>query len=1101
MEKTKPSFLILRILFIAAFIFLLLPDSWAYFRFVFDKSGTNTVMVELIFDHLDFNDTDVINAGFTDKENGQEIPWGSEKNPYVISQKYHVQNLSVLQNSGFFASRVKKDANGDPILDENNNTIPEQSYFLVCNTDGTPVSIDCDGIKIAPIGTHEYPFTGVIRGAPIAGTATYAGYGVSVSTIADVTVESKLDEPDIGFFGRIGYNGTYDAETLTVSDGFAAVLDGLLFADVTISSRKSLFDTLAEWWNTFLNHLNRSEERKETHHVGIIAGHAEFATVSNISVYYTENIPAFDLVSNDEGSNTNYYSTTGLIGLLSCVNPTVDEESGTLNGSAGIGDSDLFGDGSAGGGGDESGTLTGYFLAENLFSRHEEYLHNEEVKLPTADAYDVKEMKMNEKEGGNFKSLFSTVQMSEGILGSNKVTYYYFNDTVFTFTMSSSSADSNSDSKKTDYVMKLWKLEEERPLIYGTDSKDKWQYADDFGVTPRISYKLTALESQSDFKTGGYYVLAYVHEDDIYIVDMQSPATGYMTKLDPGQIYEGDENREVETLYFDDGSLKEINLISTGKQYFSSAFYYASSSIKMRNPSPTLTDHQFGFVVPYTGGNYTAAQPYHGSETTGTSIITSKTSYIYDCTFKYNEETDNGKFSIYIEKKELGAWLSSKTYVSAIFKFDAATGGLSVASNLNSNSNSEQLAIGSMMDDTCYFTLMKMTPNTVDEHNNITDLASDNYELTPKNIVPTTKTEKDPVTQEDIEVPDTLYSFDPSQYVLEYVNKTNSYRLAPIRSYKLNNGKGDILEELNHTVKLYKATTGNFSLQFGGNFPLYSDGGVLRVPIGTTGKDATIPAGMIAFHILEASVDDPSYINVIVAVNPDQKTPTTVGLWKADESVWGTTFDLTDPDQHFVLPVSMVAEGPGDSQFILPITERVVGENVDGKIEYTTVTTGGANEVSYVYLGGEHAFISYTFKVTEPNTTYLLGSATGSLSISYFSVTGAAGAGNDGMSGSPLGMVDFVYAFNGKIVTTDKFFTEDKQILSEESYSQYYPSYLFVSMLPEENKIQSEVVKIRRYIHGSDSKGTQRHLAITGQNQTHIRSVSVFLEDLQDDTD
>lgn len=1098
MTKMKPVALILCILLIAVSLVLLISESLAYFRFIFDKSGTNTVMVELIFDHLDFNDSDVINAGFADEENGNEIPWGSEKNPYVISQKYHIQNLSVLQNSGFFASRVKKDENGDPILDENNNTIPDQSYFLVCNTDGTPVSIDCDGIKIAPIGSHEYPFTGVIRGAPIAGSTTYNGYGSSVSTIADLTVESNLDEPDIGFFGRLGYNGTYDAETLTVSDGFAAIVDNLLFADVTISSRKSFFDTLEEWWNLFLNHLNRSEEIKETHHVGIIAGHAEFATVSNISVYYTENVPAFDLVSNYEGSNTNYYSTTGLIGLLECVNPEVDEENGTLSGSAGIRDSDLLGDGSAGGGGDESGTLTGYFLAENLFSRHEEYLHNEEVNLPTADAYDVKEMKINEKEGGEFKSLFSSVQMSEGFLGSNKVTYYYFNDTVFTFTMSSSSEDSASDSKKTDYVMKLWKLEDERPFIYGTDSQEKWQYADDLGATPRISYKLTALESQNAFATSGYYVMLYVHEGDIYVVDMQSPATGYMTKLDPGQIYEGDDDIKLETLYFDDGSLKEINVISTGKEFFSNAFYYASSSIKMRNPNSTLADHQFGFTVPYTNGNYTAAKPYHGNATNDGlgSYLSNATSYFYDLTFTYHQ---NGKFSAYIQSKSMGP-IWNRTYVSAIFKFDAASGSLSVQSDIKSNSN--QLAsIDSMRDETCYFTIMKLTPNTVDEHNNITNLASGNYELTPKNIVPTTKTEKDSTTQEDVEVPDTLYSFDPSTHVLEYINSTNSYRLAPIRSYKLNNGKGDLLEELNHTVKLYKATTGNFSLQFGGNFPIYSDGGVLRVPIGTTGMDATLPAGMIAFHILKASVDDPSYINVIVAVNPEQKSPATVGLWKADESFWGSTFDLTDPDQSFVLPVSMVAESSADSQFILPITERVVGENIDGKIEYTTVAKDGANEVSYVYLGGEHAFIYYSFEVTEPDTTYLLGSAAGSLSISYFSVSGAAGEGNDGMSGSPLGSVDFVYSFEGQIITTDKLFAEDEQLLSDENYSQYYPSYLFVSMLPEENKIQNEVVKIRRYVNEGDTKGTRRHLMLTGQNETYVRSVSVFLQDLQDDID
>ena len=105
------------------------------------------------------------------------------------------------------------------------------------------------------------------------------------------------------------------------------------------------------------------------------------------------------------------------------------------------------------------------------------------------------------------------------------------------------------------------------------------------------------------------------------------------------------------------------------------------------------------------------------------------------------------------------------------------------------------------------------------------------------------------------------------------------------------------------------------------------------------------------------------------------------------------------------------------------------------------------------------------------------------------------------MSGSPLGSVDFVYSFEGQIITTDKLFAEDEQLLSDENYSQYYPSYLFVSMLPEENKIQNEVVKIRRYINEGDTKGTRRHLMLTGQNETYVRSVSVFLQDLQDDID
>ena len=1099
-------------------IIAILPQSFAYFRALFDRQGINTVMVELIFDQLDFEDPNIQDLGYSNvDENGNEIPWGSKQNPYVISEKYHIQNLSVLQNFGFFRNRIEKDENGNPILDSEGNTIPIQSYFLVCKRDGTPVTIDCNGMKIAPIGTHDLPFTGVVLGAPIEGNTTYDGYGASLSTIADLRVESDLDEPDIGFFGKLGYYGNYDPETQTVTGGYSANIQNLLFADVTIVSRKSLLNTLEEWWNTFTAHLNHSETKKETHHVGVIAGHAEFATIKEVSVYYSEGVETFNLVSDGDGSNTNYYSTTGLIGLLECVNPGVNEEDGTLDGSSGIRDSDLIGDGSAGGGGEESGTLTGYFLAETLFTRHEEYL--EAVQLSTKTAYDVKEMKINEKDAnGNYKSLFSTVQMSEGFLGwGGDVTYYYFNDTVFTFTMSSSSADSASDAKKTDFVMKLWELDKEQPVIHITDSADKWEYTDDLGATPRISYKLTALESQNALKTGGYYVLAYVHEGNIYIVDIESPGTGFVQKIDVGRIYGGDEDTVLETKYFDDGkSLKEINITSTGKQYFSGAFYYESSSIKMRSPD-TTTNNKFGFTVPYTGGAYSTPTPYYGDQDqTKISYITStpKTAYIYDFTVEYqtkeNNQNDpnnqnNGKFVVYTQNQTIGSsyilFGNNYTYISAMLQFDADTQSLSVEYDMNKTGTGNLSSISSMKDETNYFTIMQLTTNTVDEHNNITALANGNYELTPKNIIPTIKNENDPETKEDDEL-DILASFDPSKHVLEYIKETDSYRLAPIRSYKLNNGKGDLLDELNHTVKLYKATPENLSISFG-TFDLYSDGGVLNVPIGTTGENANIPAGMIAFHILEASEEKPSFINVIVAVNPEQRSPAKVGLWAVEESFWGSSFKLNEPAQHFILPVSRVAESEADKSNILTISERVVEEKVDGKMLYTTVKNadGITNETSYVYLGGEYAFIYYSFEVTQPNVTYLLGSMAGSLSISYFSVTGAAGEGMDGMSGSPLGNVDFVYAYNGQIITTDKMYSEETVILSEENYDQYYPSYLFVSMLPEENKIQHEVVKIRRYINGADAKGTKRHLTLTGDNYTytHPRSVSVLLQDMEDD--
>ena len=157
---------------------------------------------------------------------------------------------------------------------------------------------------------------------------------------------------------------------------------------------------------------------------------------------------------------------------------------------------------------------------------------------------------------------------------------------------------------------------------------------------------------------------------------------------------------------------------------------------------------------------------------------------------------------------------------------------------------------------------------------------------------------------------------------------------------------------------------------------------------------------------------------------------------------------------------------------------------------------------SYNYLGGDIALVYYNFEVTEEGV-YIIGSQAGPISVAYFSVTGAAGQGNDGMSGSPLGNVDFVYDYNGKIITTDKHYSGEAPLLDLEDYNNYYPSYLFVGMLPEQNKIQYEIVNIRRYIKddNTDKFGTRRHITMTGEIYTTLRPASSLMEDYQDDID
>ena len=82
------------------------------------------------------------NVVYTDKETGvaydPDAEWGSAKNPYVISETRHLQNLSALQSVGYFDlmylnSNFEKDKNGefkDKYPDKNNHHIDGIRYAL-----------------------------------------------------------------------------------------------------------------------------------------------------------------------------------------------------------------------------------------------------------------------------------------------------------------------------------------------------------------------------------------------------------------------------------------------------------------------------------------------------------------------------------------------------------------------------------------------------------------------------------------------------------------------------------------------------------------------------------------------------------------------------------------------------------------------------------------------------------------------------------------------------------------------------------------------------------------------------------------------------------
>ncbi len=268
-----------------------------------------------------------------------DADWGTEENPYIISLPRHMINLYALQEAGYFYDRYisKNYENGEYIEDSN-----VKPYFLVCETDGTPACVDGtrngQSIVIHPVGNDEYPFIGCVGGAQVKldeneqPTTTTAPNGkTSISSIiANFTVEADEDTPDIGLFGKIGYLGE-EPENATEGQTFNGAVSGvsdLLLYDVKIVSTATT-DGARDGDHLWESDASSNVRYEEDHHVGILAGHIEYASIRNISVYYSSaDVTAIDVHA---GENANYLSDSGIIGLVYNLNP---ETSGNAIGCA-----------------------------------------------------------------------------------------------------------------------------------------------------------------------------------------------------------------------------------------------------------------------------------------------------------------------------------------------------------------------------------------------------------------------------------------------------------------------------------------------------------------------------------------------------------------------------------------------------------------------------------------------------------------------------------------------------------------------------------------------------------------------------------------------
>ena len=330
----------------------------------------------------DANDKEVLNY----YEYDSEAEWGTPENPYVLSELRHLQNLSVLQNIGYFDKLYISKNYDNGVYKGDGSTAapgdPIMPYFLVCKADGTTVTIDGGGVSIEPIGNDEYPFIGYVGGAFVANTQTAVGSTLTSDTSAfyNIKVTTDEDEIDVGFFGSISYLGTepeytVDANGNIIYDtsfaGAVSTVRDILLADVEIKvEQKTFIEKIADHLFTYskLSEADKLLVAHEDHHIGILAGHVEYATVELISVHYSsDDRSAIDLLHTD----ASYYSSGTILGFIYNMNPIINAD-GTIGTGSGTSSADIIVsvNGAGSGGGLASGTGRGYVTASEIFAKY-----------------------------------------------------------------------------------------------------------------------------------------------------------------------------------------------------------------------------------------------------------------------------------------------------------------------------------------------------------------------------------------------------------------------------------------------------------------------------------------------------------------------------------------------------------------------------------------------------------------------------------------------------------------------------------------------------------------------------------------------------------
>jgi len=1000
-------YLIIAFVFIA-FVFAMSTDSvFGYF------SSSNIVPTKIVmdvelFDHLD-------------SPTNPSAPWGTEGNPYVINQNRHLRNLFMLQNSRDITA------------------INEYSVFQVSTTAGYPCFVggasNQNLFEIPSIGSEDFPFIATFTGVTTTNPSRYVtlpnGKISDTSVIGNIKVLAYEGQIDIGLFGNVGRadpnDTTGEAEEITTT----GYIGNLLLSDIQISS-----DTTGDITKEAHEHYFISNHDKETNHLGILAGHVEYAVIENISVFYTQTliagkttsvVKAFDIIANEE--DTKYTTAGGILGYYKQI--MIGSQAELPVNSEGV---DRIG-------GLFSGFDLGIVYSQDIW----EYMEIIMGSPMDEDSYDLQDTQ-------ELNDLYANTVMLDGLPKT------YFRIGVFTFVHS-------RQGMGTDRIAKLW----------GSEYSNEWD------VSSTGSYQNPTTEILYD--NAKKYTTNKLNASDfttVYVKDSRGRDTTtvdyYYIKDNPyaGNNYNNyrfmivyeDPTTNLQYALVKYGETASVQKIDTSNFIIPEdqlVYYTFRVSNNRGNNSPNYNNHSPTGTTPdglntykYAPSSRLIIDPstttgagtqflLYGKETlnpSGIAVEEERPLRIYD-TFSYmysstdawetirlvhRNATSGGGIEFRLQRttdtKDHGYYL----------RFTVGDGYVNTAQNQPSQAT--------------YVRLYAVNVNPVSSGGS-TDF---NYEKEIYN--PTTASK---------------VTYDMSQNVLFYDGTYNSsndalkyrYKMTPLEDLNWPNNEDIAITEIDNALFMGDPSS-SYYISGDAIYPYY---GVLKnIPLGG-GKVLYAPRASIAFTINGTGIrNDTAKINVIVATNPYQLIDQKIEVSYFTTNANGVPSSSRTVRDAFVLP---------------PVSGVPVGAGMTSRTTPIQVSYNGGATYRTAYPNMNRLLVAYTITVPSQNTqSFFLEASKGSATFVYLSVERVASqlsnpTHKNDVFFAALNSVDFVYDVTSG--TSTKIATVTSQEYIKSLITVYFGLKVDPASVPEGDQLilmnakdfEYNIVRVRESLPGN----------------------------------